>query len=159
MPLIWFVFSKVLTVNTPFGRKAAAQLRGHGLPLARVKPADLQAAGVKRVYPRTVGGRDGLPLLEDGRSLDVTNVIWCTGFRSDYSWITLPIFDDDGEPRHERGVVMSEPGLYFVGLFFQSAAISSLIGGVGRDAAYIANEIAARSPAKRPQQTMAQTAR
>ena len=143
-PLIWFVFSKVMTVNTPIGRKAAAQLRGHGLPLARVKPADLQTAGVERVYPRTAGVRDGLPLLEDGRSLDVTNVIWCTGFRPDYGWITLPIFDDDGEPRHERGVVVSEPGLYFVGLFFQSAATSSLVGGVGKDAAYIAKEIAAQ---------------
>jgi putative flavoprotein involved in K+ transport len=143
-PLIWFVFSKVMTVNTPIGRKAAAQLRGHGLPLARVKPADLQAAGVERVYPRTVGVRDELPLLEDGRILDVTNVIWCTGFRPDYGWIALPIFEDDGEPMHARGVVGAEPGLYFVGLFFQSAATSSLVGGVGRDAAYIAGKIAAR---------------
>jgi putative flavoprotein involved in K+ transport len=146
-PLIWFVFSKVMTVNTPIGRKAAAQLRGHGLPLARVKPADLQAAGVERVYPRTVGVQDGLPLLEDGRILDVTNVIWCTGFQPDYGWIALPIFEDDEEPMHERGVVVTEPGLYFVGLFFQSAATSSLVGGVGRDAAYIAGEIAARSAA------------
>ncbi len=132
-PLIWFVFSKVMTVNTPIGRKAAAQLRGHGLPLARVKLADLQAAGVERIHARTVGVRDGLPLLEDGRILDVTNVIWCTGFRPDYGWIALPIFEDDGEPIHERGVVVTEPGLYFVGLFFQSAATSSLVGGVGRD--------------------------
>lgn len=144
-PLIWFVFSKVMTVNTPIGRKAAAQLRVHGIPLGRVKPADLLAAGVERVYPRTVGVRDGQPMLEDGRVLDVTNVIWCTGFKPAYDWISLPVFDDDGEPRHERGVVVSEPGLYFVGLFFQSAATSSLVGGVGRDAAYIAGEIAARS--------------
>jgi putative flavoprotein involved in K+ transport len=145
-PLMWFVFSKVLTVNTPIGRKVAAQLRGHGLPLGRVKPADLQAAGVERVHPRTVGVRDGLPLLEDGRTLPVTNVIWCTGFWPDYpKWIALPIFDDDGEPIHERGVVAAEPGLYFVGLFFQSAATSSLVGGVGKDAAYIVREIATRS--------------
>jgi putative flavoprotein involved in K+ transport len=144
-PLIWFVFSKVMTLKTPIGRKAAAELRGHGLPLARVKPADLQAAGVERVYPRTVGVRDGLPLLEDGRVLDVTNVIWCTGFKPAYDWIALSIFDDDGEPIHERGVVVSEPGLYFVGLFFQSAAVSSLVGGVGKDAEYVADKIAARS--------------
>jgi putative flavoprotein involved in K+ transport len=102
---------------------------------------------VERVYPRTVGVQDGLPLLEDGRILDVTNVIWCTGFQPDYGWIALPIFEDDEEPMHERGVVVTEPGLYFVGLFFQSAATSSLVGGVGRDAAYIAGEIAARSAA------------
>jgi putative flavoprotein involved in K+ transport len=77
----------------------------------------------------------------------VTNVIWCTGFQPTYDWIALPIFGDDGEPVHERGVVATQPGLYFVGLFFQSAATSSLVGGVGRDAAYIANRIAARASA------------
>lgn len=147
-PLLWFVFSHVLTVKTPIGRKAAAKLGSHGIPLARVRQDDLQAAGVERVYPRTVGVRDGLPLLEDGRILDVKNVIWCTGFRPDYDWIDLPIFKDDGQPRHERGVVMAEPGLYFVGLFFQYAAASALVGGVGRDAAYIAEQIAAQESQK-----------
>lgn len=140
-PVIWFVFSHVLTVNTPLGRKAAAQLRSHGLPLGRVKPADLLAAGVERIHTRTVAARDGLPLLADGRVLDVTNVIWCTGYQSDFGWIALPIFDHDGEPIHERGVIATEPGLYFVGLFFLSAATSSLVGGVGRDAAFIAKHI------------------
>jgi len=145
MPVIWFVFSHVLTMHTPLGRKAAAQLRYHGLPLARVRPADLLAAGVERIHARTVTARDGLPLLGDGRVLDVTNVIWCTGYRSDFGWITLPIFGDDGEPMHKRGVIETEPGFYFVGLFFLSAATSSLVGGVGRDAAYIADQIAARA--------------
>jgi putative flavoprotein involved in K+ transport len=146
-PLLWFVLSHVLNVKTPIGRKVRPKLRMMGLPLARVKPADLLAAGVERVHARTVGVKDGLPVLEDGRVLDVANVIWCTGFQPDFGWIALPIFDSDGEPLHERGVVASEPGLYFVGLFFQSAGTSSLIGGVGRDAAYIANEIVARSAA------------
>jgi putative flavoprotein involved in K+ transport len=144
-PLIWFVFSHVLTVNTPIGRKAAAQLRSHGIPLARVRPDDLLAAGVERVHARTVGVRDRLPMLADGRILDVANVIWCTGFSPGFEWIDLPIFGHDGEPRHERGVVASHSGLYFVGLFFQSAAISSLVGGVGRDAEYIVQDIARRT--------------
>jgi putative flavoprotein involved in K+ transport len=148
-PVIWFVLSHVLTVTTPIGRKAAAQLRNHGLPLARVRPADLLAAGVERIYARTVAARDGLPLLDDGRVLDVTNVIWCTGYQPDFGWIDLPLFDDDGEPAHERGVVATVPGLYFVGLFFLSAATSSLVGGVGKDAAYIADQIAARAGMKR----------
>ena len=135
----------MLTVNTPLGRKAARRTTAHGLPLARVRPADLLAAGVERIQARTVGVRDGQPLLADGRVLDVTNVIWCTGFRPEFGWIALPIFGDDGEPIHERGVVATQPGLYFVGLFFQSAATSSLVGGVGRDAAYIADRIAARA--------------
>jgi putative flavoprotein involved in K+ transport len=144
-PLIWFVFSHVATVNTPLGRKVAPELRSHGLPLARVRPTDLLAARVERIQARTVGARDGQPLLADGHVLDVTNVIWCTGFQPTYSWIALPIFGDDGEPIHERGVVATQPGLYFVGLFFQSAVTSSLVGGVGRDAAYIAERIAARA--------------
>jgi putative flavoprotein involved in K+ transport len=160
-PLLWFVFSHVLTVKTPIGRKAAAKLASHGIPLARVRQDDLQAAGVERVYPRTVGVRDGLPLLDDGRILDVKNVIWCTGFQPDYDWIDLPIFTDDGQPRHERGVVVAEPGLYFVGLFFQYAASSPLVGGVGRDAAYIAEQIAAHESQKnndRQSPALAQTA-
>jgi putative flavoprotein involved in K+ transport len=137
----------VLNVKNPIGRKVRPKLQKMGLPLARVRPADLLAMGVERVYARTVEVKDGLPVLEDGRVLDVTNVIWCTGFQPNFGWIALPIFDDDGEPLHERGVIASEPGLYFVGLFFQSAATSSLIGGVGRDAAYIAHQIAAHSAA------------
>ena len=151
VPLMWFLFSTVLSVKTPIGRKVRPKmLKMGGVPLARVRPADLQAAGVERVYARIAGVRDGLPLLQDGRALDVANVIWCTGFRPDFEWINLPILDDDGEPVHERGVVPSAPGLYFVGLFFQSALASALVGGVGQDADYIAAAIAARSPVSRP---------
>ena len=49
--------------------------------------------------------QDGLPVLEDGRVMDVSTVIWCTGFRADFEWIDLPVFGDEGEPAHERGVV------------------------------------------------------
>lgn len=141
-PPFWFLLSRVLTVRTPIGRKARRQLAGKGLPLARVRRKDLIGAGVTRV-PRVTGVRGGLPVLEDGETLDVATVIWCTGFVTDFSWIDLPAFDPDGEPRHERGVVRSEPGLYFIGLPFQSTAASSLIGGVDRDARYIARHVAA----------------
>ena len=158
VPLMWFVFSHVLSVKTPIGRKLRPKfLKMGGVPLARVRPADLQAAGVERVHARTAGVQDGLPLLEDGRALDVANVIWCTGFRPDFGWINLPIFDEDGEPIHERGVVAAAPGLYFVGLFFQSALASVLVGGVGRDAAYVAGAIASRSPVSRPGQVRSGT--
>jgi putative flavoprotein involved in K+ transport len=73
-------------------------------------------------------------------------VIWCTGFRPAYPWADLGIFDGDGQPMHDRGVVDAAPGLYFVGLFFLDAATSSLIGGVGRDAERIAKRIAQRTP-------------
>jgi putative flavoprotein involved in K+ transport len=146
-PPFWFAINHVLTVGTPIGRRLRPRLMGVGTPLARVKPRHLEAAGVERV-PRTAGVRDGLPLLEDGRVLEVANVVWSTGFRPDFSWIDLPVLDADGEPRHDRGVVGDQPGLYFVGLFFLSAVASSLVGGVGRDAAHIAERTAARVPAE-----------
>jgi len=133
----------VLTVNTPIGRRVRPRLLAQGAPLVRIKPKDLAAAGVERV-PRLVGVRDGLPVLEHERALDVENIIWCTGFRPDFSWIDLPVFEDDRrEPIHRRGIVDSEPGLYFVGLFFLYAMSSGFFRGVGRDAEYVVKAIAA----------------
>jgi putative flavoprotein involved in K+ transport len=140
LPVLWFIASRVLTVRTPIGRKIRPKVLANGAPLIRVKPDDLAAAGVERV-PRTAGVRNGAPLLEDGRLLDVSNVIWCTGFRADFSWIDLPVFGEDGEPMHERGVA-SERGLYFLGLDFLYAFTSENVGGVGRDAARIVKHIA-----------------
>ena len=112
-------------------------------PLVRVKPKDLIAAGVERV-PRVTGVERGLPKLEDGRVLKVENVIWSTGFLPGLEWVDLPIFGMDNEPLHERGVVTSEPGLYFVGLRFQYSMTSDLINGVGRDAKSVVEAIAER---------------
>jgi putative flavoprotein involved in K+ transport len=136
------VFHRILTVKTPIGRKVRAQMLHRGEPLVRTKPQDLVAAGVKRA-PRVVRIENGRPVLEDGRMLDVANVIWCTGFHSGFSWIDLPVFDANGDATHDSGVVTSEPGLYFVGLKFLYAASSSAIHGVGRDAARIADRISA----------------
>lgn len=142
-PVLWFMVTRVLTVKTPLGRAVKRKFRHRGIPLARVRRKVLASAGVERV-PRTGGVRDGLPQLEDGRVLDVANVIWCTGFMPHFRWIELPILAEDGHPVHERGVVGSEPGLYFVGQVFQNSLSSVLIGGVGRDAKFIATHIASR---------------
>jgi putative flavoprotein involved in K+ transport len=141
-PAVWFTFSKVLSVHNPVGRRLRPRLLTAAAPLARVRRRDLAAAGVGRV-PRTVGARDGLPQLQDGRALEVANVVWCTGFRHDFAWIDLPVFDAGDQPRHHRGVVSEAPGLYFVGLFFLSSITSALLGGVGRDAEHVAARIAA----------------
>jgi putative flavoprotein involved in K+ transport len=145
VPVLWFIASHVLTMKTPIGRKIRPHVLASGAPLIRVKSQDLLAAGVERV-PKTVGVRDGLPVLEDGRVMDVANVIWCTGFRQDFSWIDVPVFDDESEPMQERGVA-SMPGLYFVGLDFLYSFTSENVGGVGRDARHIAKHIASRAPA------------
>jgi putative flavoprotein involved in K+ transport len=142
LPILWFVASHVLTVKTPIGRKAQPHVLTNGAPRIRVKTDDLHAAGVVQA-PKTVAVRDGLPVLEDGRVLDVANVIWCTGFRQDFSWIDVPVFGEQEELRHERGVT-SVPGLYFVGLDFLYAFTSENVGGVGRDARYIAMRIKSR---------------
>lgn len=138
-----FVGHHILTRRTPIGRKLLPKLETKAAPLVRVKRKDLAAAGVERV-PRVAGTADGLPQLDSGRVLEFENVIWCTGFRQDYPWIDLPIFRDDGRPVHERGVVTSEPSLYFVGLVGQFSLSSDVIPGAGRDAGYIAKYIASR---------------
>jgi len=143
MPAFLFAAMHLLTLRTPFGRRFYTRVKGHGAPVIRVKPGDLAAAGVQRVA-RVTGVRDGRPALEDGTSLDVANVVWCTRFRPDYSWIDVPACAA-GMPPHERGVVRDEPGLYLVGQLFQYALASTFIAGVGRDARHIAKVIARRA--------------
>ena len=142
-----FLGHRVLTKRTPIGRKLGPKA-AHNDPLIRVKTKQLSEAVADRVG-RVVGLRNGLPLLDDDRVLDVPNVVWCTGFREDYSWIDLPIFDEDGMPRHERGVVEAAPGLYFVGLIFQYSVSSDVLPGRGRDAERIAKHLASASHAHR----------
>jgi putative flavoprotein involved in K+ transport len=138
------LYHRVLTTSTPMGRTVRPKFVSHSGPLIRVKPADLAAARVERVG-RTAGVQGGQPVLANGRVLDVTNVVWCTGFHPGFDWIHLPVFDEAGEPKQQRGVVTGEPGLYFVGLHFQYAMSSTMIHGVGRDADYVAGAIARRA--------------
>ena len=148
-PVMKFLGTRVLTVNTPMGRKMRSEIRHHGGPLLRVKRADLESVGVERVLGRTMGVEDGRPVLDDGRVLDVANVVWCTGFRNDFGWIRVPFaLDDDGFPEQRHGAVPSAPGLYFAGLIFQHSFTSMLILGAVRDAERVAKHIASRSPSE-----------
>lgn len=143
-PILWFMATRVLTVKTPIGRR----VRDHflhpprGIPLGRVRRKDIAAAGIQRV-PRTKGVRGGYPLLEDRRVMQVSNVIWCTGFTSGFQWIDLLLPTDNGIPIHNRGIVESCPGLYFIGLLFLYSLSSPLVGGVGRDAKHIVDHLVA----------------
>jgi putative flavoprotein involved in K+ transport len=141
--LVRFVGHHVLTVRTPIGRKLRPKLMAGGMPLVRVKPKDLVGAGIERV-PRVDGAKDGLPLLADGRTVSVANVIWCTGYNAGFSWIDLPICDGKGLPVHEEGVVQREPGLYFVGLHFLYSMTSETVTGHQRDAKRIVEIVASR---------------
>ena len=142
------LFHRVLTVRTPMGRRMRARMSSRATPLIRIRPEELPAAGIERVA-KVAGVTDGLPLLEDGRVLEVANVVWCTGFHHDFSWIDVPGLGD-GEPPHRRGAVEGQPGLYLVGLHFLYAMSSAMIHGVGRDAEHITSHIAARVPSPRP---------
>ncbi len=149
------LFHRVLTVGTPIGRKVRRKVIHIGGPLIRVRNRDLARLGVERV-PRTAGVRAGQPVLDDGRVLDVANVVWCTGFHPGFDWIELPVMDGD-DPMQRSGVVDAEPGLYFVGLHFLHALSSAMIHGVGRDADRVAAAIAARETARRSRRTAQET--
>jgi putative flavoprotein involved in K+ transport len=149
---LFFVGSRILTMDTPLGRKMRPHIRHGGAPLLRYRKKDLLAAGVERVFARIAGVQDGLPVLDDGRVLEVQNVIWCTGFQRDFSWIDVPFeVGEDGYPVQYRGVVASAPGLYFVGLLFLHSFTSMLIRGTGKDAGRVAQHIVGeRSNRRRP---------
>lgn len=148
-PVLWFMATRVLTVTTPWGRRVRDYFLDppRGIPLARVRRKDFAPAGIERV-PRTIGVSHGYPVLEDGRVLEVSNVIWCTGFTPNYDWIDLALPSRNGIPVHNRGVTPCT-GVYFVGLPFLHSLSSSLLGGVGRDAEYIVSHIAAVRPARK----------
>ena len=136
----WAFISRVLSIDTVIGRKVRQKALYQGTPLIRLKAQDIASAGVLR-RGRVAGIKGGRPELEDGRILDVTGVVWATGFQSDYRWIRLPIFDEHGYPRHTRGSIPQVPGLCFVGLHFQTALTSAFLGGVSRDAKYVTEQL------------------
>jgi putative flavoprotein involved in K+ transport len=142
--LFRFLGHHILTVKTPMGRKARPKLLASAAPLVRVKLHDLDAAGIKRV-PRVVGVTDGLPRLANDHTIMTKNVIWCTGYHHGFPWIHLPVFDQNGDPIHEAGIVENIAGLYFVGLHFLYSMTSATLIGVGRDAERIVKAIDVRT--------------
>jgi putative flavoprotein involved in K+ transport len=145
IPVMVFMARHVITRRTPIGRREMNQVRLHGGPMLRVKREDLQQRGVQRLLSRVVNVREGSPVLDSSQVLDVSNVVWCTGFRQVFDWIDVPVIGPDGWPREYRGVVEDAPGLFFCGLSFQYAFSSMVLPGVGRDGAYLAAKIAIRS--------------
>lgn len=138
--LYWQFITRVLTIDTPIGRKVQPKILTGGAPLIGTSAIDLESARVERVG-RVVGVQDAKPLLDDSRTLDVTTIIWATGFRPDFSWIKIDMEDSFGWPLAPRGICLTVPGLYFVGMPFQYGLTSGLVGGVGRDAAHVAQHI------------------
>ncbi len=146
--LVRFMMINVITTSTPIGRRFLRKNgAGKAAPLVRVKPKDL--AAVAERTGRVAGVRDGRPVLDDGRALDVSNVIWCTGFERGFPWIDLDVFDEHGRPRHDRGVVADQPGLYFCGLDFLHSLWSETVVGEVNDARYVVKDLLANRPESR----------
>ena len=145
---LWPVLTRA-TVDTRLGRRLRERAR-RGDPLVGIPERQLTDAGIVRVG-RLTEERGGLPVC-DGEVLHPRVVIWCTGYAPDYRWIQLPVpvLDEHGAPRHRRGVATDAAGLYFVGLRFQHRLTSALIGGVGADAEFIAEQVARRCEALVP---------
>ena len=94
----------------------------------------------KPVVSLVSGSTELLELSDEG----IGSIIWAGGFRYNFDWVDLPVFDVTGEPLARRGVSVV-PGLYFLGLRRTYAVGSSLLAGVGDEAAYLAEHIAAKS--------------
>ena len=138
---IWPLMKR-LSIDTRLGRRLRERTR-RGDPLVGISAREIADAGIARVG-RLTDERGGLPVC-DGEVIHPQAIVWCTGYAPDYRWIEMPVLDERGYPRHERGVVVDAPGLFFVGLRFQYRMTSALIGGVGDDAAFIAEQIARRT--------------
>lgn len=136
---MWPVF-RGATLETYRGRMLRRRVSVGGDALIGLPAQALREAGVTRL-PRVDAVRGGWPMCGD-TLVQPKVVLWCTGFRPAFEWIELPVFDDAGRPRHERGIARDCPGLYFLGQRFQYRITSSLIGGIGDDAAYLAERIA-----------------
>ena len=142
--LFWWLTKTGLidkSIDTRFGRRASQRdiLLGSS-------PRQLGRLGIE-LRPRATEASGRVVGFADGSTLEVDAVIWATGYRSDHTWIKLPVMDSEGHISHRRGVT-DVPGLYFLGLSWQHTRGSALIGWVGDDAQFIAQQIAARADAR-----------
>jgi putative flavoprotein involved in K+ transport len=135
----WLTKARILdkNVESRLGRKLSTRDT-----LIGSSPREMSKRYGVELKPRLVDADERRVRFEDRSESEVEAVIWATGYRPDYSWIKLPIFDEDGRLRHRRGVTEA-PGLYFLGLTWQYTRGSALIGWVKDDAEFIAAQIAA----------------
>jgi putative flavoprotein involved in K+ transport len=134
----WLTKSRVL--NTTVESRLGRRLR-HRDTLIGSSPRELRRRYGVVLHPRVVEASERALRFADEGELEPRTVIWATGFRADYSWIDLPLFDEGGRVRHRRGVT-EVPGLYFLGLTWQHTRGSALLGWVQEDAEFVAAQIA-----------------
>jgi FtsP/CotA-like multicopper oxidase with cupredoxin domain/cation diffusion facilitator CzcD-associated flavoprotein CzcO len=144
----WLTKSRLLstTVDSPLGRR----MQGRDTLIGST-PRELRRRYGVELKPRLVEAAGRTVSFADGSELEVAAVVWATGYRPDYSWIDLPVFDADGRLVHRRGVT-EQSGLYFLGLTWQHTRGSALLGWVKDDAEFIAREIDAHAQARFPRE-------
>ena len=136
---LFFWLSKVGFFSVPSTSRLARRLRARGDLVIGTRTSDLRTAGVG-FRPRLTGFTGTVAHFADGTTMDVDAVVWATGFSSDYSWLEVPGLVVDGQVRQTAGVA-EVPGLYFLGLPWQTSRGSALLGFVGADAAALAARI------------------
>jgi putative flavoprotein involved in K+ transport len=134
----WLTASRFFTV--PAHTRIARRLRARGDLVIGTRSSELRRRGVG-FRPRLTGVTRRTATFADGRTADVDAVVWATGYRPDHSWLHVPGVVVDGEVRHQAGVT-DVPGLYFLGLPWQTCRGSALLGFVGADAATLSARMA-----------------
>jgi putative flavoprotein involved in K+ transport len=137
--LFWWL-TKTHLLSTTVESRLGSKLRRRET-LIGSSPRELKRRYGVELKPRAIDAAGRTVRFDDGSTLEVDAVIWATGYRPDYSWIDLPIFDGEGRLRHRRGVT-DVPGLAFLGLTWQWTRGSALIGWVKDDAAFLAERLA-----------------
>jgi putative flavoprotein involved in K+ transport len=142
----WLTKARILdkSVDTRLGQRLSTRET-----LIGSSPRELERRYGVELKPRAVAADRRTVRFADGSELEVDAVIWATGYRPDYSWIKLPVFDDDGRLRHRRGLT-DVSGLYFLGLTWQHTRGSALIGWVKDDAEFMGERIAEYQASKAP---------
>jgi len=123
-----------------FKRGVDEYIEKHGIDAPLPDPANTDE------YDGDDGYRQKEILELDLQAAGIRTIVWAAGFNIDYSFVRIPVFDEDGYPIQWRGVTAS-PGLYFMGVHYQHKNKSDLLYGVGEDAAYVASVVTARQPA------------
>jgi putative flavoprotein involved in K+ transport len=134
----WLTRSGFFTV--PSHSRIARRLRARGDLVIGSRTRTLRRGGID-FRPRLADVAGHTATFADGSTADVDAVVWATGYRSDYSWLNMPGVVVDGQVQHEAGAT-AVPGLYFLGLPWQTCRGSALLGFVGADAATLSARMA-----------------
>jgi putative flavoprotein involved in K+ transport len=144
---LFFWLTKSRFFSVPSDSRIARRLRARGDIIIGTRSATLRRQGID-FRPRLTDVAGRIAHFAGGGTMAVDAVVWATGYRSDYSWLHLPGVIVDGQVRHNAGV-SDIPGLYFLGLPWQTCRGSALLGFVGADAATLADRMATDAAALR----------